>query len=68
MKKIGLEANHKPIVSKDEQIGTDNGASPGTQKVPIVVGAMLIVPVVCVLIILLGFKIYNSSKYSMDAT
>ena len=57
-------ANHKPLASKDDEMGTDNGAaSSESQKVPILVAVMLIVPIVCVLIILLGFKIYNTSEY-----
>lgn len=60
-------SQHKPIVSKDEQMDRDNGSN-DSQKVPILVAVMLVVPIVSVLIILLGFKIYNSSKYHMECS
>lgn len=60
IKKNGATSNQqsrskKPIESTDD-------AESDSQKVPIVVAVMLIVPIVCVLLILLGFKIYNMSE------
>ena len=54
---------HKSI---DMEIDRNEGGIMATQKVPIIVGVMLLVPIVCVLIILLGYKIHQASKYLLQ--
>jgi len=45
-----------------ESVDANQEAQGTSQKVPVLVAVMLIVPIVCVLIILAGFKIYSYSK------
>lgn len=62
-KTLGNHGNvmHKPMGSTDD--GKVGGEEVLSQNVPIIVAVMLIVPIMCVLVILLGCKIHNASKY-----
>lgn len=63
---IHVEHDHIMSVMSDEgATGTPKTASAVSQKVPIIVGIVLIVPVVVVVLVVLGIKVYNA-KFGRD--